>query len=587
MTSQVGNEIYQGVKKLIDQQTQGVNNKIIRFGTIAPDYAGGQPRVYFDGEDSSTSNSGTLVTCIDSHTPAAGERVTMIGSGSQWIILGGTPGTAMGYNGVSVTNYGAKGDGQTDDTKAFQAALDAVHQLGGGTVHIPQGKYVISIEERNVPWGTEKYGIFVYSNTRLVGAGAGALSVKSPDNTTDPAYFGWDSLALANNNPAEIGGVTELVCSDLEGSVIMSINTRFVTMEHFKVTGPGRGRTDSEGEANTTNGIRFGYENLDPMVEWDGTSVPFYINVSYVHTQGFGGDGFHNQTICVATWRNCIASEINGAGFHHPEGSTSNNYQGCWARNCTVGWKFKGSIYISLNGCAADYCNVSYWVSDAQTIGFYGCGSEFPLDAGTDFASSTLMGGVAGYYRGYSWRFDQNSNCCTVSSCEVIGNPYRGILYTDGAQMNTFIGVADNGPMDTAEYFFVAGANTKGTLINVRLSTISNYAVGSVINELDNNQGSAEIGYDATIKHDLRVNNDAFMLKNVYIGSTAGAPETDCRLYRYANSKIKTDAYLISDGLGATNIEPTTPVPGGWGQNGRLAIYDGTGTFVGYIPVYT
>ena len=38
--------------------------------------------------------------------------------------------------------FGAAGDGRTDDTAAIQAALDAAHAAGGGTVRIPAGTYV-------------------------------------------------------------------------------------------------------------------------------------------------------------------------------------------------------------------------------------------------------------------------------------------------------------------------------------------------------------------------------------------------------------------------------------------------------------
>lgn len=44
----------------------------------------------------------------------------------------------------SVTAYGAKGDGTTDDTASIQAAIDAAEANGGGTVHFPIGVYIVT-----------------------------------------------------------------------------------------------------------------------------------------------------------------------------------------------------------------------------------------------------------------------------------------------------------------------------------------------------------------------------------------------------------------------------------------------------------
>lgn len=42
----------------------------------------------------------------------------------------------------SIRNYGAVGDGQTLDTPAIQATIEAYSQAGGGTVYVPAGNYV-------------------------------------------------------------------------------------------------------------------------------------------------------------------------------------------------------------------------------------------------------------------------------------------------------------------------------------------------------------------------------------------------------------------------------------------------------------
>jgi hypothetical protein len=45
-----------------------------------------------------------------------------------------------GYN---VLDFGAVGDGKTDCTAGFQQAMDDMHNAGGGTVFVPEGRYVI------------------------------------------------------------------------------------------------------------------------------------------------------------------------------------------------------------------------------------------------------------------------------------------------------------------------------------------------------------------------------------------------------------------------------------------------------------
>lgn len=69
---------------------------------------------------------------------AAGLAVGSIGASE-----GETSGTPVPSHALSVRDFGAKGDGQADDTGALHAAIDAALK-GAGAVHIPSGQYRVT-----------------------------------------------------------------------------------------------------------------------------------------------------------------------------------------------------------------------------------------------------------------------------------------------------------------------------------------------------------------------------------------------------------------------------------------------------------
>ena len=76
-----------------------------------------------------------IVACGSSSAPTPSGAGTSTPSGSQF----------------NVANYGARGDGTTDNTKAFAAAIAAAEQAGGGTVFVPAGHYAFSATKTGDP----------------------------------------------------------------------------------------------------------------------------------------------------------------------------------------------------------------------------------------------------------------------------------------------------------------------------------------------------------------------------------------------------------------------------------------------------
>ncbi len=79
---------------------------------------------------------------------------------------------------VSVKDFGAKGDGKTDDRKAIQAAVDAVNKAGGGIVNFPEGVYLLTAPNK----GTWEPQVRLCSNMRLQGVGMHKSVIKVADN---------------------------------------------------------------------------------------------------------------------------------------------------------------------------------------------------------------------------------------------------------------------------------------------------------------------------------------------------------------------------------------------------------------------
>ena len=98
----------------------------------------------------------------------------------------------------NVRNFGAAGDGQTDDTAAFQKALDVAEKAGGGIVYAPRGNYFFA-GSLNVPNAVTLAGIW-----QSVPAHNGLRDKGLPKPTDDGTTFLITGGAGSEDGPAFI-----------------------------------------------------------------------------------------------------------------------------------------------------------------------------------------------------------------------------------------------------------------------------------------------------------------------------------------------------------------------------------------------
>jgi hypothetical protein len=90
---------------------------------------------------------------------------------------------------VSVKDFGAVGDGVTDDTAAIQAAIDAAVLAGGGEVKFPPGKYIITDTIDLYNAGTPR-GLALEGSSEIGGeSGSGAGTIFEWQGPNDRAVF--------------------------------------------------------------------------------------------------------------------------------------------------------------------------------------------------------------------------------------------------------------------------------------------------------------------------------------------------------------------------------------------------------------
>ena len=100
---------------------------------------------------------------------------------------------------VSVKDFGAVGDGVTDDTAAIQAALDSL--TNGGTLNVPEGTYVVSylvVSNQDVTISGEGTSSVMLSNQDFTTAHRPTIWIAANNCTVKNLYFTYENWISAN-----------------------------------------------------------------------------------------------------------------------------------------------------------------------------------------------------------------------------------------------------------------------------------------------------------------------------------------------------------------------------------------------------
>ena len=181
-----------------------------------------------------TGNSYMIATVGSTNFTAVGAINNVVGT--VFIATGAGSGTGNAYSSrtvqnklqetISVKDFGAVGDGVTDDTVAINNAIIAVNAAGGGIVNFPEGTYLVGDAGNNV-------AISLLSNVTLNGCGINASIIKLKNsgnahviNATSVSNVAITNLTVDGNRASQSLGVHCIRGGDVDGYFIENVEAK-------------------------------------------------------------------------------------------------------------------------------------------------------------------------------------------------------------------------------------------------------------------------------------------------------------------------------------------------------------------------
>lgn len=276
-------------------------------------------------------------------------------------------------NFVSVTTYGARGDGRTDSTVAFRKAFGN----GGKMVYVPEGIYIVK-------------GLKLPSWTRLVGAGKGKTVIRLHESAPRRRTL------LANKNP--FGGNRNISVENL------TLDWNAERLDANKKSAAGNNFSSCLTFAKVTYGWVKNVEALNPGLHCFDISSTFYsyagdgtkakgssryIWLDRLTGSGFGDDGvtthhsdhifISNSHFCDPSGRSHKKGFSNSNGFEIDDGSRNVWLANNSSSRCFGGLEIKA--HETSSAAAGVHISGHLSVNDNRAFNFRHIGHHQPGDA--------------------------------------------------------------------------------------------------------------------------------------------------------------------------------------------------------------
>ncbi|HEX3781689.1 MAG TPA: glycosyl hydrolase family 28-related protein [Pseudonocardiaceae bacterium] len=356
--------------------------------------------VSFDGRRGAVAPASGDYTAAQVGALAIDENLADVASAS--VALGNLGGVAKGALVFDVRDYGAVGNGSTNDATAIQNAVNAA-ATNGGTVYFPPGQYLVNT------------GIVPASNVALVGAGCGntvilAGSAVSAINSTLSGTY-------TKNNPLTRFSVAHLSIDGTQQGAVFNVGYKGIFGQYLSEC------TFEDLVISNCVATGFGCDFLT-----NGTVVHNVRAIGNGRLNQGGGSGAGSSGIGIGTGQYTVEDFVVSDCF----ASTNGRY----------GFLFESQPGTTSTGARISNCfatlNYNHGFGDAGL-------------SGAVFASCVAyLNGQAGQFDGFSidngtvGATAQPSGNSTYVGCEAISNTRYGFSYQPTANNSTSVAGAGN-----------------------------------------------------------------------------------------------------------------------------------------------